>query len=210
MSMLNHLPGVYLTGENQALVESLEQLSARTLNLNQRGGKDHSENDAWFNDPDEEKIRTAVRMWICALRGDAPDDSVQYRGFKELSTRSIGQIEVVRKLFPDAYHILNYRMNLTAQAQSSFHAYWNDTEELMLSNLEDMRNAAYGAKVFELPLEEFSLEKFNQLIEWLGMENSCRFTSVIHQNDADISSGYGEDTSNPVTCSQTVAQVGLP
>jgi hypothetical protein len=200
MSMLNHLPGVYLSGENEALAESIEQLAYRTLSLKEHGS--NSENGAWFNRPDEEAITAAARMWICALRSDAPRGA-GYRGFKELASRSLGQIHVMRELFPDAYHILNFRKDLTAQTQSNFHAYYNDTEEMLLQHLEDMRNAAYGANVFELPLEEFSPEKFNEMIGWLGMETNCRFTSVIHQNNGQTSDGYGEDTRDPLTCSQS-------
>lgn len=193
LTMLNHLPGVYLSGENKGLADSLGHLSHNTLGLR------HRADNAWLNTPDPEMVKELARMWICALRSDAPDDSAEYRGFKELAHRSVTQIRAIRHLFPDAYHILNFRNNLTAQMHSAFHAHQHTSEEQLISELEDMRDAVNGANVFELPLEEFSAEKFNSMVDWLGMDTSCTFRSVVHQND---NGGYSvKDDSDPVVCS---------
>jgi hypothetical protein len=197
MSMLNHLPGIYLSGENHALADKLDSMRGETTKL--ASGAHVTEDASWYNHPNDEMLKSAVRMWICALRGDAPD-SAEYRGFKELSHRSVTQIDTIVDVFPDAYHILNFRSNLTAQMESDFHGIQHTTEEALTSQVEAMRSSLSGKTVFEFPLEDFSTEKFNSIIEWLGMSTSCRFDFVLHQNDGGVDDRWTRDDGDPVTC----------
>lgn len=208
LSMLNHLPGVYLSGENNAVAEYLGQLRSRTLDLTKRGTS-KSKNQAWFNDPRKGRLSKLARMWICALREDVPNSAnTEYRGFKELAPRSYTQIKVVRDLFPGAYHVLNFRNDVKAHSLSGWYntkafreRRKEDPEQYLKENLVKMRQALDGAKVFELPMEEFSTARFNSLIDWLGMSTKCKFEYVLHQNDA-AQGGYDEDITDPVSCSK--------
>jgi len=43
--------------------------------------------------------------------------------------------------------------------------------------------------VFDLPLEEFSVAKYNELLSFLGI-GGCKFTRVLHANDGARGDGF--------------------
>jgi len=185
LSMLNHLPGVYLSGENYALADKLNSVLIDTAKLESPTDVPgySTQDSAWYNKPNMQMLNESVRLWVCALRGDVSDvqpaENV-YRGFKEITHHSTSQIAVIRDAFPGAYHIINYRRNVSAQ-QHDFLEEVPDPE--FKSQLQSMRDSLKNeSKVYELPLEDFSAQRFNEIIEWLGLTTSCRFDWVVHQN----------------------------
>lgn len=182
LSMLNHLPGVYLSGENYALADKLNAVKIDTVKLESPIDTPgySTQDSAWYNKPDTQMLNESIRLWVCALRGDVPaTQDVKYRGFKEITHHSTSQIAVIRDSFPNAYHIINYRRNVHAQ-QHDFHE--GTTDKQFADQLESMREELKDSNVFELPLEDFSAQRFNVIIGWLGLSTSCRFDWVVHQN----------------------------
>lgn len=66
--------------------------------------------------------------------------------------------------------IVNYRVSVEDQVKSGFYVHdENATSELTTANEALIRfQEAYPDRAFDLPLERFSLERFNELLDFLG------------------------------------------
>ena len=176
LEMLNSVPCIGLSGENEPFMSRLVSLDSITRNLNHKRG-------AWFNDVDFEKLLLAERNWISSLNWKK---TKIVSGFKEIR---IDSIPFFKQLFPNAYHIINYRRNHTLQLQSSFHRRSSDTT---LYNKEAaMRKYLKNQTVFEIALEDFTVEKFNEILSWIGITKYL-FTGLLHSNKK----GYNSDQSS--------------
>lgn len=172
LDMLNSVPCVSLSGENGDFIREMMQLDRTTRNLNGRKG-------AWLTDIDDAMLVSAQKSWIGALTRR----HANYSGFKEIRTESI---PFIKNLFPQAFHIFNYRKNHSLQLQSEFQRSSSDSD--LIFQETSIRKLLRTERVIEFPLEEFSVERFNFLLRWIGIRR-YRFARVLHSNDG----GYGSD-----------------
>lgn len=105
-------------------------------------------------------------------------------GFKEIRTE---HIPAIVKLAPNARHIINYRKDLQAQLHSAFQQ--RNSINRLSNQLKKMRQDLENETTFELALEDFSANKFNGLLQWLGI--NCSYASVLHAN---YDGGYHSDS----------------
>mmetsp|Transcript_10793 Transcript_10793/g.16072 ORF Transcript_10793/g.16072 Transcript_10793/m.16072 type:complete len:316 (-) Transcript_10793:77-1024(-) len=147
--------------------------------------------DAWHKDESRMKeIIEAITSHIFAYYGYDNAQNDDYFGFKQLlpriirekesTYRSLKKLKLLSEYFPCARFIVNFRHDVKAQRASQFRewqghapsekrlATWNE----ILSTFGKGRN-----DTFLLPLEEFSLEKLNELIKWLGY-SECTLNSL--------------------------------
>ena len=179
LEMLNSVPCVGLSGENGDFMKKLMSLDKTTRFINGKKG-------AWFNKVDLDKLMVIEQNWISSLNSA----NTIISGFKEIRIESIPYIT---HLFPDAFHIINYRRNHTLQLASQFQTKNSDRglfrkEEIIRKYLKNQTN------VLELPLEDFTVQKFNEVLSWIGITKYV-FTTVLHSNNG----GYDSDKNH--TCS---------
>lgn len=63
-----------------------------------------------------------------------------------------------------------------------------EDDRRLLASIKTSESGSNGAQSFWLPLQDFTAEKFNELLAWLG-ETGCTYTGVIHSNSGP--GGYG-------------------
>ncbi len=110
-------------------------------------------------------------------------------------------LDFIGKAFPNARFVINYRMNLTAQADSAWFKNSNDSQELLENETQNLLNwaTANSNRTFLLPLEQFSTELFNELFIWLGY-SQCTATTVPTENAKSSYSAELLDKEDPVIC----------
>lgn len=180
--MVNLLPGVSVMGENRALVELLDPVYENSLKCPR-----NTQEGAWFNVPFDENIMlNALRNVVKAHIG-AYDKykSSTHIGYKEIRHDSAEKLAWVKKMFPKAKFLINYRKNVTNQAKSAFYKHANvDPEETITAKnnaLLTFANSLPEHQRYILPLEDFSVELFNGMIKFLGFEG-CEYGKLVHDN----------------------------
>ena len=126
--------------------------------------------------------RRSMCTWIKGLepRTATPASLVRVHGFKEIREC---YLPLLRRAFPKAKFILNYRENVVAQSHSLWYGRLNNTKAQanINSKLESLRQHLSGADTFELPLESFNVSTFNRLLRWVGI-SGCTYQFVLHSN----------------------------
>lgn len=170
LGMLNQVPFVNLSGENDNLYGDLLHLFDKTLGLR------HREHDAaaWWNDPQADRLQEDVCDWMANLVRPG-----QIHGFKEIRYKDADKLI---RLLPNAKYILNYRNDDQRAKERWFTQKANMTAEkhALFSKFRAARHVRY------LPLESFSVNAFNDLLRWLGIQG-CHFIDVLHYNDKGLS-----------------------
>mmetsp|Transcript_36546 Transcript_36546/g.66973 ORF Transcript_36546/g.66973 Transcript_36546/m.66973 type:complete len:306 (-) Transcript_36546:101-1018(-) len=192
MSMLNAIPGIHLSGENWAAMESLQEFYDRVLKTN---GTANS--GAWAR---EEFSATSVlcKMQAVMKAFIAPMPNSTLIGFKEIR-HDTPDLDFFEKLFPCARYIINYRSDTEAQAASqathlSRHLELDDLELDLANKTAHLRSWSerHTDDSFPIILEDFSVDTFNNLLDWLGIEG-CKYLTVSHANQ----DGFGQDEAVP-------------
>jgi len=155
----------------------------RTDPLNLLDHPKYSTSDA--RERDKEAMLAGFRQLLSATTGQY----TQIRGYKEVRVLSLDLLRFYRELFPGAKFILNWRNDLDAQKKSRNIAFCKKCEKEQ-QHQEDLprinkifKSFAYHNPnvTFKLPLEKFSVERYNDLITFLGFEG-CEFNRVVKTN----------------------------
>ena len=177
LNMLNSVPCIDLSGENGGFIKDMGSLKDYSMTLNNKKG-------AWVNHIDKTFQDNAQKIWIKSFT----TNHQMFWGFKEIRT---DDIPIIKDLVPNAKHVINYRKNITLQLQSQFQT--KNTERGLENKLKNIRKDLNGTDTFDLALEDFTVEKFNRLLHWLGI--NCSYYFVLHSND----NGYNIDNRNPLS-----------
>eukprot|EP00403_Amphidinium_massartii_P044564 CAMPEP_0178459736 /NCGR_PEP_ID=MMETSP0689_2-20121128/48302_1 /TAXON_ID=160604 /ORGANISM="Amphidinium massartii, Strain CS-259" /LENGTH=272 /DNA_ID=CAMNT_0020086259 /DNA_START=126 /DNA_END=944 /DNA_ORIENTATION=- len=189
LDMMNSIPGVDVNGENDGLMTDLRHIYAKLDALQSIKA------DAWkHHDVDFDELLCDVQQVVRTSLGFDPS-RVWAAGFKEVRHHEIEDLDFFRKAFPCARFIVNYRKNITTQLESQEALGWENTDFEIIS--EHTRHLKAWAELnsdvtLQLPLEDFSVDTFNQVLPFLGVSN-CTFTEVLHANQA-----YSYGQSRPV------------
>ena len=145
--------------------------------------------------------------WLRDMMPSTP--SRHYVGFKDL-VGCLEPLDQTLALFGPKLRILrSFRRNIANQVGSiarSIGRYGRDQHDVTnrTSNASQplterefvqqqtahmFRATSSYPNVFDLPLEEFSVAKFNELLSFLGI-GGCKFTRVVHANDGARGDGY--------------------
>lgn len=166
LEMLNAIPNVYIGGENSGVMNMLMELKAAPTDR-----RPTSENH----------VLCALQHFMEVLIGSFDLETTEVVGFKEIRIIRDDQLAFLTRIFPCGRYIVNTRTNLHKQRQSEFRA---DTPMELLQNWTTTLNTWQEANpgiAFDLKLEDYSVEKFNTLLQFLNFDD-CRFTSVAHAN----------------------------
>mmetsp|Transcript_5397 Transcript_5397/g.11902 ORF Transcript_5397/g.11902 Transcript_5397/m.11902 type:complete len:244 (-) Transcript_5397:51-782(-) len=186
LDMVNSIPGVDLNGENDGMMTDLRHIYTKLDTLQSNRG------DAWqHHDVDFHELLCDVQEVVRTSLG-FDQSQVWAAGFKEIRHHDIEGLNFFRKAFPCARFIVNYRQNITEQLESQTALGWENADfGTMSEHTQHLKEWAERNNdvTHLLPLEEFNVESFNQLLPFLGVSN-CTFTEVVHANEAQ---GYGQD-----------------
>mmetsp|Transcript_56549 Transcript_56549/g.132652 ORF Transcript_56549/g.132652 Transcript_56549/m.132652 type:complete len:304 (-) Transcript_56549:179-1090(-) len=192
MSMLNAIPGIHISGENWGAIESLKDFY-HSVEIT----KSMSNSGAWAH---KEFSTTAIlckmQEVVKALIAPAPNNSLI--GFKEIR-HDAPALDFFETLFPCARYIINYRDDIDAQVTSqethlSRHLPVDELESDLANKTANLREWAVqrADSSVMLSLEDFSLEIFNGLLQWLSVEG-CEYITVSHANE----DGFAQDNALP-------------
>jgi len=181
MAILHSLPRITMYGEND--IRFLRAVAYSDVYRRPRG-------DAWFkNQSRMEEIVAATNSYIFAYYGYDNSRNDKYFGFKQLLQRvlrddepvfgALKKLNALARYFPCVRFILNYRNDVKAQKASQSRDWQSGMAEEKLAQLNGILST-FGKErkdAFDIPLEEFSLEKLNGMIKWLGYPE-CTLNSV--------------------------------
>ena len=185
LSMLNRLPNVRLSGENNGVLSTLQAVNSR-----------YSSNGAYASDdPSHPWYRVkpkTFQSYLCSLVASmAPHAGNEHiRGFKEI--RWNASLAPALDLLPRVRFVLSYRLDVLPQTKSGYYkkmlARYNSSSAISLlqTRTQELLQAVQGTRCpyFLLPLESFSSRTFNELLAWLGFDD-CRYTFVLHVENSD-------------------------
>lgn len=121
-----------------------------------------------------------------------PTQKLTYIGWKEIRYSTEDTLNMITEIFPCAKFVINYRQDIYSQSNSGSYGRQPDrsavVRTLMKQNELYTRLAAgLGPdRVFNVTLEQFSVDTFNRLLAWLGYSN-CTYSSLIRSN----TNGFG-------------------
>lgn len=110
--------------------------------------------------------------------------------------------DFVKENFPCSRIIINYSSNLERQANSSWHAQKNHTQQVtelakLNSRLKVMaKQFGSQAYVLDSALWLKNLTYLNELVSWLGFPPECHFKGLLEFNTKGNGYGHGQTTLN--------------
>jgi hypothetical protein len=113
----------------------------------------------------------------------------------------IDHLQFIQQLFPCGKFVINIRKDVAAQVRSGFHMKHETGEAEVVEGkthaLLTMAEQLGEERAFVLELESFSVEIFNKLLDWLGIE-VCEFSKVLHANNSEKGGTYELDTKSEI------------
>ena len=208
LEAINSLPGVKLSGENEAALMPALELYKRAKTFKNKKGAANEHGSVSLT-----SVLCSLQQTFLALdpATDATNAAVA-RGFKELMVpeRYAGGkpshlngydtewLRFLDTLFPCAKIIFNIRANVTEQggswSRSSFMSsfYIKQRQAVFTAELEQLNkhvlhhhSARGGNKSYLIRLEDFSTGHFTKMAHWLGFPE-CTYTSLPHANDDSV------------------------
>lgn len=181
MTMLNAMPDVFVSGENNdtALIRETFEKRAGRMCANLYFGKSSV---ACANTRRYELM--AVQNWL--WESNIPAAAYMRKrpsivGFKEIRWTS-QDVQFIKEAAPCSRFVLNMRRNSTSQARSGFFAEQPDALRIVRETNERVLRASSIIeleRMYKMDLEDFSTKRFNELASWLGRP-SCVFQNVTH------------------------------
>ena len=174
LSMMNQLPSVHLSGENNGVMANFQTLNAQYTGAGRRNWTSYNPTEPWYR-VKPGTFQGYLCSVIASMAPHARDQSI--RGFKEIRWKASLSPSIA--MLPRVRFIVNYRLDLRQQARSGFFGHRSAATSAVIEDLQinttAMINAvqATGVPYFLLPLEAFSTTTFNELLHWLGIED-CR------------------------------------
>jgi len=202
LSMLNLVPEVHISGENAGQILSFVDLSQRIEATNKHVGI-----DSWLREPiSRESFLCYVQSWLLhSTRMPCDDPNIKFFGWKEIRYTDEVTLRLIAEIFPCSKIILNFRRNVAQQARSGwFESSQNATDVLARQNnvllqFHERHQTAKRAErdgssesevdTFIFPLEDFTVDGFNRLLDWLGIFH-CRFKATMHVNKGGYEEGF--------------------
>lgn len=176
-AFLNSLPHFRIAGENKDVLGRLLTIFNSLKEI--KGSSDGA--GAWENHYDLQKIFDNSRKYI--LDTIAPGPGHKVIGFKEIRENSLDKVRFLKRLFPCSKIILSYRKNIEEQSHSAFYK----NNKAATTKLKDANNFIFKLHnanpswMYLLALEEFSIEKFDDLLLWVG-EKNCHANYIPQMN----------------------------
>jgi hypothetical protein len=200
LEMVNAIPGYFLGGENAGIMSDFASLWQR-----REWQKHMNEGASRFGVPfgplawayagevSDQKLLCDLQAYVRDVIGSptGEESTPTTLGFKEVRHTKKDELDMFLVLFPNAKFIINVR-NASEQASSGMFL----RDEIEVREVEEANKVLtewgrnHSNISFHLPVEEFSVARFNDLLDFLGVED-CRYTQVAHSNDGNTYTGVG-------------------
>eukprot|EP00440_Ansanella_granifera_P064255 gb/GFBE01069663.1/.p1 GENE.gb/GFBE01069663.1/~~gb/GFBE01069663.1/.p1 ORF type:complete len:300 (+),score=53.60 gb/GFBE01069663.1/:1-900(+) len=186
MHMLNLIPGYDIKGENLRMWGSIYKMYAE-LDSNYRNFES-SKLYAWRRSAERNRTEMLCGLRTMVLAELSPSAGARVVGFKEHRwsfDQDLKDLETLMEVFPCAKVVLNYREDLEQQLISQSRAFGDFDYHITDAANKALHKFAsrHASRSFVLPLEQFSVERFNELLHFLGEDGHCRYITVVHDND---------------------------
>jgi len=201
LNMLNEIPSFTIAGENGGFAGHLFRLKSdtaraeETIRTHLPRNSSEIRRNAWsrWNVSDQLGLRCAMQAYALAFLGVSAESLSPHTviGWKEIRYDSVQALNFMRDTFPCAKFILNTRQDLRAQAASGFKTGftrghvtpWGHRQglEARTSLMARWAEQLPRNTTFALPVEKFSLQKYNEMLAFLGV-SGCEFVRVLHSN----------------------------
>eukprot|EP00928_Gymnodinium_smaydae_P001780 TRINITY_DN10641_c0_g1_i4.p1 TRINITY_DN10641_c0_g1~~TRINITY_DN10641_c0_g1_i4.p1 ORF type:complete len:259 (-),score=43.58 TRINITY_DN10641_c0_g1_i4:148-924(-) len=180
LKMVNAIPHHYLAGENAGAMSILLRLKAARDEQ-----QNHSKVYAWQSLPiQEELVGCSLRAYTKAIIGIKEGIAPDVIGFKEVRHHDPSELDLFLELFPGARFIICTRHNVEEQVESFAKTIFDQYDANRISEKASSLEAwgrDHADRTFFLQTEEFSQSRFNEMLQWLGV-NNCSYRSVAHEN----------------------------
>ena len=179
-----HAVGIFISGENNGMVNTLYEL---WISLNRQENMNKLQ-DAWSHPKvDVNGVLCTWQLYIKQIMGEYNISSTKIIGFKEIRHVQIEQLQFFRILFPCARYVVNTRQDLRSQAKSGFYKRNRHSLVTLKNSTKNIYKWAAAVpnrkkKLFNLPTESFSVDQFNRLLSWIGVQN-CHFDNLHHSHN---------------------------
>eukprot|EP00971_Amphidinium_carterae_P006086 119878-Amphidinium_carterae.1 len=185
LNMLNLIPGYSLSGENNGIMRAARDFFRRmsVTIARARLSENRHLHGAW-----QEETPLSAKQVLCNLQSlvrttlyPRETSETHIRGFKEIR-HDEADVEFMHKLFPCARFVVNTRDDVDEQFASQSMEF--DSQKI--TEVEDLAKVSSGLKAwasehapisYQMPLENFSVDGFNDMLTWLGV-TGCRYTAV--------------------------------
>lgn len=184
--------GIFLHGEHAGILKDVLSFERKIVDT-----YNHPNAQSWFRTGEVDyhdrikKYADLLYPFICK------DNDYTQCGFKEVRYLEIEELSFLRKIFPCAKIILNYRKNVEKQI-SRQKELWNYSINASRANENFITYHKKDNNSFLIRTEDIDVVHMNRMIEWLGIYH-CRFSDVSASNRGGW--GYTEDTKgqcNPI------------
>jgi len=203
MHMLNQIPGFDLKGHNTGMLGSFLKLH-EALDSKYETYKS-STLYSWVHSPDRDKaaIRCALRMMVLGELN--PQSKAHVVGYKEVDWQfdnRLRDLSFLMDVFPCSKIILSYRTDLEEQLLSMRAVYGEFNYFGVRDANRQIQKFAkqHPDRTFTLPLEEFSVGRFNDLLRFLGEDVKCHYVDVIRDNTGEDFTRIGASRDDAIRC----------
>lgn len=178
MGMLNAVPGVFLSGENNGEASRLRALFEERVARRRTSAANATAN----LDETQELLYIQRWIWETNVPPAFVDANPIIVGFKEIRWTP-EDVTFIQQVCPCSRFVVNARRNAHEQATSAWYRNDGGLQDVMDANRRLALSAAAiipSNRAFELYLEDFDVAQFDQAAAWLGIP--CRFRALIHSN----------------------------
>jgi len=212
LHMLNTIPGYKLKGENGGSWQLMYNLFRELQELRANSSKEQS-GEPWLGIEEDVDLDEVLRGFRSLVLGELnPKTGARVTGFKEIRwdfDHKLADVELLLQAFPCSRVVLNYRMDTFYQAVDSQMVFPNgnaatmDTQTHLYANENRVVyefHDRFPDRTFKLPVENFTVEAFNDLLHWLGEDEECRYVAVAHSNDMATGAEADGTDSDYISC----------
>jgi len=193
MQMVNAIsPDIYIGGENYGFADLLKD----TYNhgVSDKLYKRQPSGPWKTNKLDKGAFIWSIQNVMMKALGKFDEENTKIVGFKEIRHFDSEVLNSFVEIFgQDAKFIVNWREDHESQVKSAFYKKNKNAEDTIENKENQLREWSKSQpkdRTFDIPLESFSLEIFNELIDWLGYEG-CSFKKILKSNSQG---SYKEDS----------------
>eukprot|EP00440_Ansanella_granifera_P073525 gb/GFBE01079784.1/.p1 GENE.gb/GFBE01079784.1/~~gb/GFBE01079784.1/.p1 ORF type:complete len:297 (+),score=54.81 gb/GFBE01079784.1/:1-891(+) len=189
LHMLNLIPGYDLKGENNNMWGSLFTTYEERMKAYDKYGP--VDVYSWHRSPERDMSGFLCGLQTLAVGELNPDMDARVVGFKEIRwafDKDLADLGLLMQAFPCSKVVLNFRRDIESQIGSMSSTSGSFEDQLLRHETKEMLKFHVRHRdlnrTFLLPLEHFTVDRFNELLRFLGEDDHCHYVDVLHDNEA--------------------------
>jgi len=203
MHMLNQIPGFDLNGHKNGMLGSFLKLHEALDDKWKQYKRSTLYSWVHSSDRNESELRCALRMMI--LGELDPPSKAHVVGFKDTDWQfddQLRDLSLLLEVLPCSKIIFSYRNDLEEQLLSMRKVYGEYDYFGVRQANERIQEFAkqHPDRTFKLPLEDFSVKRFNDLLHFLGEDVNCHFVNLMQDNRGEEFTRTNESRDDVIRC----------